>query len=262
MRARIAPDVVSSMILPAIIATLENRRAAWWEIDGALFALGRARPADIRANMATIRKFSQHEEWYLREAAFWALVGVGETITGEEFEDLGNAYARSRHVFERASFDGGFRQLLKQNLQALGRASHDRVVETLAEMTHAPLVADGYGEAGIHEAAHRAMMILRHFDSSAYELMLDDFQVYLASWSPYYQHSKWLISGSKWQDGLLHVLDQLGPKAAPLYTSLAGVLERYEEFDDEKRMGKDGQELEQTLRERLAAWHAEHGSDR
>ncbi len=255
MRGRTSPEVVSSLFLPAIVETLEDRSSAWWEIDGALFALGRARPEDIRANMATILKFGQHEEWYLREAAFWALVGLGETITGEEFRLVGRAYARTRHVFERSSYDGGFRALLKTNLEALDRASHDSVVKMLGESTHKPLVADGYGVAAVHEAAHRAMMILKHFDSSVYEQLLGDFETYLSTWTPYHQHSKWLISGSKWQLGLLEVLDRLGPKGQPLHANLEAVLARYDEFDP-KRMGKDGVELEETMRARLAAWEA------
>ena len=255
MRGRTSPEVVSRLFLAAIVKTLEDEDSAFWEIDGALFALGRAQPEDIRANMATIREFAQHEEWYLREAAFWAQVGLGETITGEEFEQLGAAYARSRHVFERSSYDGGFRSLLKHNLAALDRASHDRVIKTLGESTHSPLVAPGYGVAGIHEAAHRSMMILKHFDSSVYEQLLDDFAVYLESWTPYHQHSKWLISGSKWQLGLLEVLDRLEARGEPLYGSLETVLARYDEFDP-KRMGKEGVELEQELRKRLEAWHA------
>jgi len=261
MRGRVSPEVVSSLILPAIVKTLASERSAWWEIDGALFALGRARPEDIRANMTTILAFGLHQEWYLREAAFWAIVGLGETITAEEFGELGDAYARSRHVFQRASYDGGFRALLKKNLAALSQAGRERLVLTLGKGTHSPLVAEGYGEAGIHEAAHRAMMILKHFDESVYELLLDDFRVYLEAWNPYHQHSKWLISGSKWQHGLLHVLDLLGPKGEPLYANLKDVLDRYDEFD-EKRMGREGQELEQTLREALAAWRAEHSKDR
>ncbi|MCP3915962.1 MAG: hypothetical protein GY711_10440 [bacterium] len=259
MRGRVSPAVVSSLFLPAIVETLKDGRSAWWEIDGALFALGRARPEDVRANLGTILKFGRHEEWYLREAAFWALIGLGDTITGEEFREVGDAYARSRHVFERASFDGGFRTLVKKKFPALDSASRDRVVTQLGEMTHSPLVADGYGEAGVHEAAHRAMMILKHFDNSVYALLLDEFDVYLEAWVPYHQHSKWLISGSKWQHGLLHVLDTLGARGAPLHASLKGVLDRYGDFD-EKRMGKDGKALEQTLRERLAAWYAEHGA--
>ena len=160
-----------------------------------------------------------------------------------------------RALLRPALQPGGFRSLLKHNLAALDRASHDRVIKTLGESTHSPLVAPGYGVAGIHEAAHRSMMILKHFDSSVYEQLLDDFAVYLESWTPYHQHSKWLISGSKWQLGLLEVLDRLEARGEPLYGSLETVLARYDEFDP-KRMGKEGVELEQELRKRLEAWRA------
>lgn len=255
MRGKVAAEVVSRLAMPAISETLEDPEASWWEVDGALFALGRARPEDIRSRMSDILSLAEHEEWYLREAAFWALVGLGEEITTGEFERVGAAYHRSRHVFERASFDGGFRQLLGRSRAALDRAA---VVAMLGDTTHSPRVAEGYGVAAVHEAAHRTMMILRHFDDEVYAELIDDFVLYLSAWEPYHQHSKWLISGSKWQDGLLRVLDRLGPDGAALRAALGGLLDRWGDFDP-ARMGKDGRALEGTLRERLAAWDELHG---
>ena len=255
MRGRIPAEEVSRLAMPAIARTLDDPEAGWWEIDGALFALGRARPEDIRSRMSDVLRFAEHEEWYLRESAFWALVGLGDAITTEEFERVGAAYLRSQHVFERASFDGGFRDLLGRNRSALDRAT---VVAMLGDTTHSPRVADGYGVAAVHEAAHRTMMVLRHFDDEVYEELIDDFVLYLSAWEPYHQHSKWLISGSKWQDGLLLVLDRLGADGADLRAALGGVLERWSEFDP-GRMGKDGKALEETLRQRLAAWDELHG---
>ncbi|NQT86385.1 PDZ domain-containing protein, partial [bacterium] len=66
VRGKVPPAVVSERFLPAIEKTLNDPKSAWWEIDGALFALGRALPADIRKNMPAIRTFAKHEEWYLR----------------------------------------------------------------------------------------------------------------------------------------------------------------------------------------------------
>lgn len=260
-RGRIDPAIVSERFLPAIERALADEDAAWWEIDGALFALGKAAPDDIRAHLDTVLAFAEHDEWYLRDSAFWALVGLGATITGEEFEHLARAYARSRHVFERSSFDGGFRELLRRNRATLEDESLARVVGLLGDTTHSADTVADYGDAAIHEAAHRTMMILRHFDTSVYELLLDDFATYLETWEPYHQHSKWLISGSKWQDGLLTVLERMGREGLPLYRGLDDVLSRYDTFDD-GRMGKDGVELEETLRTRLAAWLDALGEER
>jgi hypothetical protein len=215
MKGRMDPKLVSAKFLPAILKTLNNGSSAWWEIDGALFALGRAEPADIRKQLPLILKFAQHHDWYLREGAFWAIVGLHKTITGEEFNLMSKIYRESRHVFERSSYDAGFRTILKSDKAAFDRATMMEAIKMLGETTHKPEVMLGYGTGGIHEAAHRTMMILKHFDPDVYRLMVGDFVTYLARWEPYYQHSVWLITGSKWQPGVLKVLEGLGAEGQP-----------------------------------------------
>ena len=249
---------VSKIFLPAILDTLKNPEAAWWEIDGALFALGRAEPDDIRDQVPVIRRFAHHEDWYLRDSAFWAAVGLRETMTGEEFEFLTEIYQNSRHVFERASFDGGFRTILKTDKVAFDRTTTAKSVRTLGATTHDPEVMLGYGVGGIHEAAHRTMMVLKHFDPEVYQFMTDDFVTYLDSWEPYYQHSVWLISGSKWQLGILTVVEELGPQAKPIIVSLKKVLGRYDEFDP-KRIGSAGKHLKAQITAAVKSWESEFG---
>jgi hypothetical protein len=119
-------------------------------------------------------------------------------------------------------------------------------------------VAFGYGVGGIHEACHRTMMILKHFDPAVYRLMIDDFVTYLESWEPYYQHSAWLISGSKWQPGILKVLEGLGAEGAPIVSRLKDILARYDEYDAQRIAG-EGKELEPLIRGAVDAWEAIHG---
>lgn len=257
MKGKMDPSVVSAKFLSAIRNTLNNPEAAWWEKDGALFALGKAEPGDIRDHFPIIEKYAKHPDWYLREAAFWSTIGLHETITGEEFQFLTNLYKDSRHVFERSSYDAGFRVLLKSDKVAFDRAVWKNAVETLGSTTHEVNVVLGYGTGGIHEAAHRTMMILKHFDPEVYSFMIEDFVRYLKTWEPYYQHSVWLISGSRWQPGILKVLDGLGADGAPVVEGLKGVLQRYPDFDP-RRVGKEGQALQQQIEEAIAKWEAEH----
>jgi hypothetical protein len=251
--------MVSETFLPAILKTLNDSEAAWWELDGALFALGRALPADIRAAWPQIEKFSTHDEWYLREAAFWAIIGLGNSINGDEFNKLAAIYGASRHVFERSSYDAGFKAILRGDPAALDRASLSEAVHILGRTTHDVPVALGYGIGGVHEAAHRTMMILNHFDAEVFKLMGDDFAAYLRIWEPYYQHSVWLISGSGWQPGVLKVLSGLGDEGAPLVDELKKILARYDRFD-KARIGGDAKDLEEKIANAVAAWETKVGT--
>jgi hypothetical protein len=116
----------------------------------------------------------------------------------------------------------------------------------------------GYGMGGTHEAAHRTMMILNHFDPTVYAYMMDDIIQYLKIWEPYYQHSVWLISGSPWQPGLLKVLEGLGKGGRPICAQLKAILETYDRFDS-TRITRDGKELPEKIREAIAAWERKYG---
>lgn len=253
-----SPETVSAKFLPAILKTLKDPKSSWWECDGALFALGCAQPNDIRANLPLILRYAKHEEWYLREAAFWAIVGLGKTITGEEFNHLSDIYGASRHVFARSSYDAGFRSIMKATKGRIDQASMTKAVQTLGETTHKPGVMPGYGTGGIHETTHRTMMVLKHFDPIVYEVMVDDFVTYLDLWEPYYQHSVWLITGSKWQPGIPKVLEGLGPKGKPIVQALKRVLERFDTFD-KKRSGKAREELKAQIQSTIEDWEKQHG---
>jgi len=256
VRGKIPPPVVSARCLPRIVKILKDPHAAWWEIDGALWALGRAEPADIRRNMPLVRRFAGHKDWYLREAAFWAVVGLHQAITGEEFEFLADMYAAERHVFARSSFDAGFRFLLQGDKVELDAASRAKAAKALGWTVHSALVVDGYGTAGKHEATHRTMMILKHFDPPVYGLILDDFIKYLKTWTPDYQHSGWLITGSKWQLGLVKVAEDLGTDAKPFMAALKDCLENRIDKGSKDRAHV---ECRQKLQKLIEDYEKKHG---
>jgi len=253
IQGRLPARVVSERFLEQILKTLNDSSSAWWEVDGALFALGQAEPSDIRQQLPLIRRFMMHEDWYLREAAFWAVVGLHADIRGEEFELLTQMYAQSRNVFERASFDSGFQMILKSDKAALDRATLISSAKRFGQATHHPQVMLGYGVGGVHEATHRTMMVLKHFDSKIYPLMIDDFALYLEDWEPYYQHSVWLIKGSKWQPGILRILKALGPEGQPIAKQLERITDSYEQFDT-NRIPKDAKDLRTQIITAVQQW--------
>lgn len=252
-RSTIPTATVSSRFLPAIAKTLRDPISSWWEVDGALFALGKAEPADIRKHMAIIDRFADHEEWFLRESAFWALIGLRQSMTSAEFEKLTDLYARSRHVFERTSYDSGFRLILKNDKIELDQETERAVARKLGKtITDAPLVP-GYGTSALHEAAHRTMMVTTHFNARIYSEIIPSLANYLKVWDPYYQHSIWLITGSKWQPGVLKLLENMGQEAKPIIDELENILGRYDTFDP-KRAGKIAEGLDDQIEAAIAAW--------
>ncbi|GAA5494998.1 hypothetical protein Rhal01_01167 [Rubritalea halochordaticola] len=237
MPKKIPSSVVSANFLPAITSTLQDPNSAYWDIDGALFALSNAEPEDIRAMLTEIDTHLQSDEWWLRESAFWALTGLSNTITGTEFARLSQAYARADSVFETGSMHAGFNQILSSGHDAFNFGQRALSIRDLATTFNTPNTGyESWNPVNYHtlyrgQAAHRAMMILQSFDPSVYRFIVPDIVHFLKDWQPGYQHNDYLMTGSPWQDGFLSVLnDHLGAYGRPIVEELETILAVYDTF--------------------------------
>ncbi|MBX2851218.1 MAG: HEAT repeat domain-containing protein [Phycisphaeraceae bacterium] len=210
-------EVVSKRFIPHIQKILKDPNAAFWESDGALWALAAASAEDIRRNRKIIDRFAGHDEWYLRESAYWPIVGLGKNITGNEFLALAKRYNTSRHVFERSSMDAGIKNLIKRQRVRLEPDVIAKYIQIIATQMNDAAIAAGYDEfAARHEAAHRTMMLMSNFKNPPYKLIARDLAKYMEGWAPGNQHSNWLITGNKWQPGLAKIAKNLGKDAGPI----------------------------------------------
>ena len=80
-RKPIAPEQFSSTMLKAIQTMLSDPEESWWVVDGALMALKLAPVKDIQACQSLIMPWTQHRDWWLREASFMALSGLDKDDT-------------------------------------------------------------------------------------------------------------------------------------------------------------------------------------
>ncbi len=65
-------------MIEAITSMMSDPEEAWFVIDGALSALGHAPVAAIEKNIPNILPWTAHDDWWLRESAFMALMGLKE----------------------------------------------------------------------------------------------------------------------------------------------------------------------------------------
>jgi len=254
----IPPSVVTAKCMSAIEKMLNDPDAAWWEIDGALWALGCAEPGSVRKNMPAIRKFALHEEWYLRESAYWALVRLGTNITPPELMFLAEMYVNSRHVYQRSSYDGGMAHLLRANKGGFGEKLNAKYVRRIGHLANNSLIASGYDEGAAHnEATFRMMMTLKRFKNPPYKLLIGEFVKYLKTWTPDYQHSCWMITGSGWQSGLCEVAMGLGADGKPLIDALRQCQARLPATGG--RRGGQVTQVRDALTKTLAEWDKKYG---
>lgn len=215
--AGIPRDIVSKRFIPHINKILADPEIAYWEADGALWALAAALPEDIRRHRKIIDVYGEHQEWYLRESAYWTFMGLGKDITGEEFLELARRYNLSISVFERSSMDGGINYLIRRQRVEFDPEVITQYVKSIADRLHNVAIAFGYDEfAARHEATHRTMMLLSRFKEPPYPLIAKNLATYMIGWKPGNQHSNWLITGNNWQPGLAKIANDMGKDAGPI----------------------------------------------
>lgn len=225
--SKIPREIVSAQFASSIESILNNPASAWWEIDGALNALRFAAPEEIRRNRATIARFAKSPHWYLRESAYWALIGLGKEITGPEFLELAKLYQQSRSVFERSAMNGGIEHLIRKDQIALEDKVIGQYMQMISSSLHDCLFEAGYDPfAARQEAAHRTMMVISDFQNPPFKLIAPQLAEYLAGWEPGgNQHANWLITGNRWQPGLVKIAKDLGKDAGPIIEQFQRCLE-------------------------------------
>ncbi|MEM9345817.1 MAG: DUF6288 domain-containing protein [Planctomycetota bacterium] len=236
---KIPRAVVSERFIPHIEKMLRDPDAAVWELDGALWALGMGKPDDIRRNRETINRYSEHEEWYLRESAYWAMVGLGKDISSEEFLFLAEIFNRSAHIYERGSYSSGITWLTKGSQRAqLPPETIAAFAKMMGDHLHNVAITAGYDKmAARHEAAHRVVMVLGRFSDPPYELIAADLATYMDEWEPGNQHGDWLIVGNKWQPGLVQIASEMGEGAGSLIKKFEYCLRQdYWNLNDKKQV--------------------------
>lgn len=252
-KTKLDAKTTSKYAYPAIEQILKDPKASLWEKDGALWALSKCDAKDIRKNLSTAWEYSKHPDWYLRESAFWVIAGLGKDINAKEFMALANIYKNSERAFVRSSYDAGFNELVRKQ-KVDSTVVSEQALKVLGSTAHSPVIAEGYAEGGaLHEATHRTMMILSKISPDRYEILVPDLQKYLSNWKPYYQHSIWLISGSKWQPGVIKIMNDLGINGKGLRDSLKKLTEQYSSFDP-KQFRREAADLEKTILAAIAEW--------
>ncbi|MEM9020504.1 MAG: DUF6288 domain-containing protein [Planctomycetota bacterium] len=248
--AGVPRGLVSERFIPHIEAILDDAESAWWEVDGALWALAAGLPEDIRRNREHLDRYGEHDEWYLRESAYWAFMGLGKDITGEEFLDLARRYNRSAHVLERSTMYGGVNYLLRRERVELEPGVIAEYVDLIADQLYSAAVAYGYDEfAARNEAAHRTMMVLSRFQNPPYKLIAKNLATYMDGWEPGNQHGDWLVTGNKWQPGLAKIATQLGKDGGPIIEQFKAALEQ--DYWDPR--SKTYEPVQKAMRDAIAA---------
>jgi len=264
-KSKFTPERVSAAFVAGLTNILRDPKAAWWETDGALYAMARAKPEDIRSNLDLITPWLKHQEWYLHEAAFWAMVGLGETIQPAEMFMLAEVFAQEKHSKPQMDYGGAFGYLLNKKGVKLSPADMKTFLSIVGRQISDPQIPRNTSEPAKHQCVFKVAMMLKRMDKSVHAMLQDEYARYMAIWKPDYQHSIWLVSGSRWTMPMTTVLESLGEDGKVLCQALKATIESIESGEREipkRDPGTGGAHLKvlDTLKKAVKAWEAKHGT--
>jgi hypothetical protein len=172
-KSSLTPEQVSAALVPGLVKILEDPAAAWWDTDGALYAMARAKPEDIRRNLSLITPWLEHEEWYLHEAAFWAMVGLGETIRPAEMFMLAEVFARETHSKPQGDYGGAFNYLFNKKNVTLAPTDMRTFMEIVGRQISDPQIPPKTSDPAKHQCAFKVGMMLKRMDKSVHAMLQD-----------------------------------------------------------------------------------------
>jgi len=116
-RKAISTEQFTPAMLEAIKQMLTSPKESWWVVDGALMALKLAPAKDIQACTSLIMPWTEHKDWWLREASFMALSGLDkdDTLYLEILPKLLTMVTDEYHTQPRERMLGHLKGALKRN---------------------------------------------------------------------------------------------------------------------------------------------------
>ncbi len=257
------PEVVSDAFVPYFVKTLKASNVALWETDGVLYAFSKAKPEDIRKNLGLIKPWLTHEDWYLRESAFYAMLGLRDTIKPNELFMMAEVFANEKHSKPQMNFAGEFKYLFKKLKVKLAKEDMQKFAQIIGKQISDPKIPIETGVPAKHQCAFKAGMVLKNTDKSVYASMQNEYARYFKNWTAT-QHSGWMISGSKWTDSMVVVLGAMGKDGKVLCQALKALLQDIEsgkislgKSPNNKRLNK---EIVPTLKKVIAEYEKKYGA--
>ena len=221
------PQKVSDAFVPYFVKTLKSRNVALWETDGVLYAFSKAKPEDIRKNLDLIKPWLTHEDWYLRESAFYAMLGLRETVKPKELFMMAEVFANEKHSKPQMNYAGAFGYLFKKLKVKLNEEDMQKFAKIVGRQITTPQIPIETGAPARHQCAFKAGMLLKNMDKSVYSFLQNEYARYLKTWTPG-QHSGWMITGSKWTDSMSVVLGAAGKDGKVLCQAMKATLQGIE----------------------------------
>lgn len=259
-------------VVPRTLEILQDPKSDMWEIEGALWTMSTADPRTIASHLPLLKKFLDHDEWWVRSAAFVAISDAGK-LAAPAMGDLFDAFAKASHVCARNDYGKRLTRLINEDKVAMTPAVREQAIRTLGEdLIDLTDRERSYVRRGTGYYEIGNIRLLLSFGRGELGLITDNINQELARLGnpnieiikrTNYQNLGWLLVGDKWGNpGLVNVIEKMDPAAQAklmpgLKALLAGGLDK---MFNAKSKGKDLVPAIEKMKDKVAKMIAEYES--
>jgi hypothetical protein len=228
-------------VLSCLLKPVKDPNAPMWEKVSALWALGKADAETILANLEPIKAHLQHDDWWVRVAAWEALNPL--SADPEQLKivlpDLLACYANELIVHPNRSMMGRLK-----TMHMTHASLREAIIAGMAKAADEQSIQGGYKE---HVYVNKIYEPLRYLDMKKHPEhaipMLNSAQRVLKHLAGS-QQVPWLFTGARWGNiGLVNCANQLGEDAKPIIAGLKAMLPDIEKA----ATGRQKEKIEETL---------------
>jgi hypothetical protein len=122
--AGLAPELVTDEMIGLLAGMVNNPEESWWCVQGALVALGRAKPDQLAPHLDRLLVWLKHDDWWLQKAAATALtpLATDPRFYAKVLPAIGAFIARNQHVPAASPVSGIVSKLAEADPKVLALA--------------------------------------------------------------------------------------------------------------------------------------------
>jgi len=162
-RATLKTEELTPQMLADIKKMLADPKEALWVVDGALMALSLASPQEINSCLNLIIPWTTHEDWWLRQSSFVALMGLekDDQLFAPVLPTLITMMVKEYHTMPRGDFTGRLQGALsrKKVSSLLGAQILEGFMRAVEESEVKP---GNRSPEGIHNVVEAAKVCWKH----------------------------------------------------------------------------------------------------
>jgi hypothetical protein len=160
-RRSLGPEQFSPRMFEGLMAIMTNPASALWNVDQALLALAAATPEQVKSRMDDILPWLEHEDWWLMESAFIALLPaiLDHEALDRMLPPLIDSFGSSSHARPRGTMNFMMERVMGNAPQDIRDRIMNAYIEMYRKTPTVPNPEPGVDRSGIASHALYSLLV-------------------------------------------------------------------------------------------------------